>query len=188
MSTGPAQAADWEPSDALDERLTDPERLAFPEDYTHTESWQRAITERNEHGGPINEAERMVWLEDSDKPKRVLFALIEDDLHAECGCASWQYRDWCAHVAWCWWKWVRGHIIVHHMDTGRDYRHPPAWLQFSGDRDRDVSGLTPAELDAYLTCDLAGVGVTEYADATDRVKGTVGNLLSRARVKVEGER
>ncbi len=67
MSTGPAQTADWEPSDALGERL------AFPENYTSTESWQRAITERNKHGGPLNEAERMVWLEGSDEPKQVLF-------------------------------------------------------------------------------------------------------------------
>ncbi len=187
MSIEQPQAADWEPSDALEDRLTNPDRLEFPEDYTLTESWQRAVTERDQ-GGTINEAERMVWLDESDEPKRLLFALIEDDLHAECSCASWKYRGWCAHVAHCWWRWVRGCIIVHHMDTGRDYRHPPAWLQFGHYRDCNMSGLTSAELDAYLTCDLAHVGVTEYANKAGRAKGTVGNLLARAREKVEGQR
>jgi len=96
MSTESTQTADWEPSDALDDRLTDPQRLEFPEDYTFTKSWRRAVTERNEHGGPINEAERMVWLEDSDRPKRVLFALEDDRLKAECSRKSWTHRCWCA--------------------------------------------------------------------------------------------
>jgi DNA-directed RNA polymerase specialized sigma24 family protein len=41
-------------------------------------------------------------------------------------------------------------------------------------------------MDAYLACDVADVGPTDYADHTDRAKGTVGNLLSRARQKVNG--
>ena len=180
-----SKSDDSTPDVSTIETTTSP--LTFPDGFEMGQSWQRAQTERD-RGGWINDAERMVWLDESDEPKRVLFALIEDDLHAECSCASWKYRGWCAHVASLWWRWVRGRIIVHHMDTGRDYRHPPAWLQFGHDRDRDMSGLTSAELDAYLTCDLAHVGVTEYANKTHRAKGTVGNLLARAREKVGGQR
>ena len=187
MSTESHQPTDWERSGDLDDRLTDPEVLEFPEDWTLSESWQRAQTE-HDSGGPINDAERMVWLQESDAPKRVLFALQDDWLHAECSCKAWRYRGWCAHVAKCWWDWIRGRIVVHHLDTGRDYQYPPAWLQFDHQRTEDVSGLTAAELDAYLTCDLANVGVTEYARNTDRAKGTVGNLLARARDKVGGQR
>jgi hypothetical protein len=183
MSTETPQIADWEASDALDERLTDPERLEFPDDWTLSTSWQRAQTE-NDQGGTINDAERMVYLEDSDNPKRVLFALEDDRLKAECSCKAWIYRGWCAHVAKCWWAWINGEIVVHHLDTGRDYQHPPAWLQFDRERTADMDGLSAAQLDAYLTCELANVGVTEYADKTDRAKGTVGNLLARACDKV----
>jgi len=188
MSSESRQTADWQASDALDDRLTSPERLEFPEGWTLSTSWQRAQTERD-RGGPISEAERMVYLEESEQPKRVLFALEDDRLKAQCSCDGWHYRDWCAHVASCWWRWVRGQIIVRHLDTGREYQHPPAWLQFrDDDRDDDLGGLTPAELDAYLTCDLAHVGVREYARNTGRAPGTVGNLLRRAREATGGER
>ncbi|MFC7131663.1 MULTISPECIES: SWIM zinc finger family protein [Salinibaculum] len=187
MSIESSKVAEWGQSDALDKRLTDPEVLTFPEDWTLSESWQRAQTEADT-GGPINDAERMVWLDESDKPKRVLFALQDDRLHAECSCAAWKYRGFCAHVAKCWWRWIRGRLVVHHLDTGRDYQTPPAWLQFNHDRDTDTSGLTAAELDAYLTCELANVGVRDYARNTDRAPGTVGNLLARARDKVGGQR
>ena len=188
MSIETGHSADWEPSDALDERLTDPQELHFPDDWTLSESWQRAQTERD-RGGTINEAERMVWLTESDRPKRVLFALEDDQLKAECSCKSWQYRGWCAHVAHCWWSWCNRGLVVHHLDTGRDYELPPAWLQFGDEhRSRDLDGLTAAELDAYLACDLGDTGVREYARRTDRAAGTVGNLLARAREKVEAQR
>ncbi len=49
----------WEQSDALNDRLGEPSALRFPEDWTLSESWQRAQTERD-RGGPVNDAERMV--------------------------------------------------------------------------------------------------------------------------------
>jgi len=187
VSTEPVASADWKPSDALDSRLGEPETLRFPDDWTLSESWQRAQTEVD-HGGPINEAERMVYLEGSDSPKRVVFALSGRTLRAACDCASGRFRGFCAHLASCWWRWVRGEIDVHHLDTGRVYSTPPTWLRLDDDGDRDLSALSPAEMDAYLTCEVAAVGAREYARMTDRSPGTVGNLLRRAREKVGGEK
>jgi len=83
---------------------------------------------------------------------------------------------------------VRGGILVSHLDTGRDYPAPPSWLSLDDPAGRDAyDHLTPAELDAYLTCELGDLGVREYADTTGRAPGTVGNLLRRAREKMGGE-
>ncbi|MFA9428223.1 RNA polymerase subunit sigma-24 [Natronorubrum sp. A-ect3] len=49
----------------------------------------------------------------------------------------------------------------------------------------DLSVLTEAEHEAYVTCRENGVGVREYARRTDRRPGTVGNLLRRAENKLE---
>ena len=49
----------------------------------------------------------------------------------------------------------------------------------------DLSVLTEAEREAYVTCRENGVGVREYARRTDRRPGTVGNLLRRAENKLE---
>ena len=46
--------------------------------------------------------------------------------------------------------------------------------------------LTDAEADAYLNVDEGGHGMREYARQTDRSPGTVGNLLLRARRKLDG--
>jgi DNA-directed RNA polymerase specialized sigma24 family protein len=76
---------------------------------------------------------------------------------------------------------------VSHLDTGRDYPRPPSWLRLDDERGRSAyDHLTPAELDAFLTCDLGDLGVREYADITARAPGTVGNLLRRAREKAGG--
>jgi hypothetical protein len=119
---------DWTPSDALDDRLGRPETLRFPDDWTLTDSWRRAQTEADS-GSRINDAERMVWLDESDEPHRVVWALSGNTLRAECDCASAQYRGWCAHLASCWWQWVRGQIVVSHLETGREYQMPPSWLR-----------------------------------------------------------
>jgi len=76
---------------------------------------------------------------------------------------------------------------VSHLDTGREYPAPPAWLQLDDDPTR--YDLTPASLDAYLTCDLGSLGVREYARYSGRSPGTVGNLLASARDSIlRGER
>jgi len=64
----------WEPSDDLDHQVGDPEALSMPDDWTLSTPWQRAQKESDE-GGPINDAERMVYLSGSDYPHRVTFAL-----------------------------------------------------------------------------------------------------------------
>ncbi|NLV08743.1 RNA polymerase subunit sigma-24 [Halomicrobium mukohataei] len=46
--------------------------------------------------------------------------------------------------------------------------------------------MTPAELDAFLHCDVADAGVRSFARRTDRSPGTVGNLLRSAREKLGG--
>ncbi|ACV47846.1 MULTISPECIES: hypothetical protein [Halomicrobium] len=177
--------ATFTPSTTFDDRLGEPSQLRFPEGWTLSESWQRAQTE-GDRGGPINDAERMVWLEESDDPHRVTFALDGQHLVAECDCASGQYRGWCAHLASLWWRWSRGRITVQHLTTGREYDEPPAWFRFDPPPRPRLTDLTPAELDAYLHCDVGDEGVRPFARRTDRAFGTIGNLLNAAREKVGG--
>lgn len=174
-------------TEPVDLRIGDPPEFQPPtsEELIGDTSWERAQTETDQ-GGPINDAERMVFLENSSSPYRVVFVLDGARLHADCSCKSWQYRDWCPHVAKCWWDWVRGRISVTHRQTGREYEMPPSWFSFGGHRieEEHLDGLTSAELDAMLSVDLGERGVREYARLTDRSPGTVGNLLRRAREKV----
>lgn len=184
MSSQPHRGT-WESSDDLPNRLGGTPTFSMPDDWTLSTPWQRA-QEETDQGGPINRAERMVFLSDSENPHRVTFALNGADLLARCDCRAFQFDDWCSHVASLWWQWVTGEIIVHHLDTGRAYPAPPCWLSLN-DCTNLPTDLTPAELDAYLACDIGGVGVREFARHTDRRPGTVGNLLSRARDKMGGQ-
>jgi hypothetical protein len=174
---------DWRPSDTLEARIGMPPVLQFPTDWTLSTSWQRAQQEPDA-GGPINDAERMVYLEESSKPHRVVFVLCDRTLRAECSCSGWKFHGFCAHVASLWWRWTRGRITVRHLRTGRAYREPPSWVRVDCTPDADLQALTPAELDAYLHCELGSSGPTEWADHTDRAKGTIGNLLRTAREKL----
>jgi len=175
-------------SDDLPDRLGGPSPFSMPEDWTLSTPWQRA-QEETDHGGPINDAERMVMLDEGD-PHRVTWTLKGRTLLAECDCTGYEFHGgWCAHVASLWWQWVRGEIIVSHVDTGREYATPPAWLRLDDPAPTALDHLTPAETDAFLTVDLTDeVGVRDYARLTDRSPGTVGNLLRRARDKVGGSR
>lgn len=49
----------------------------------------------------------------------------------------------------------------------------------------DLGVLTDAELEVYVAVEKEGVGVRELACETDRRPGTVGNLLKRARLRLE---
>ena len=51
----------------------------------------------------------------------------------------------------------------------------------------ELSKLTPAERTAYVAVRMNGVGVREHARATGRSPGTVGNLLSRADTRLDGD-
>ena len=177
----------WEPSDDLDVEIGGPSTLSMPDDWTLSTAWQRAQSEADA-GGPINDAERMVALSSGDSPHRVTWALRGRTLIAECDCRGLRFHDgWCAHVASLWWQWTNGEIVVSHLHTGRDYPEPPSWLRLDDDPDR-FADLTPAELDAYLHCQLGSLGVREYARQTDRKPGTLGNLLRRARETLEADR
>jgi hypothetical protein len=137
----------WQPIDDLDEQVGGPPTLSMPDDWTLSTAWQRA-QEEDDQGGPVNNAERMVALSGGDSPHRVTWALKGRTLIAECDCPGYQYHDgWCAHVASLWWRWINAEIVVSHLDTGRDYPQPPAWLDLDGRTDYET--LTSAELDAY---------------------------------------
>ena len=56
-----------------------------------------------------------------------------------------------------------------------------------GDYEPDLSELTKSERQAYEACVIGDMGVREYARFTDRKPGTVGNLLRRARRRLDGE-
>jgi DNA-directed RNA polymerase specialized sigma24 family protein len=57
---------------------------------------------------------------------------------------------------------------------------------FDYERDeRDLSGLTDAEREVFKAVERGEYGVREYARTTGRQPGTVGNLLARARKKID---
>lgn len=178
-----SQSNEPTPDTVTIETTTSP--LTFPNGFEMSTSWERAQQE-HDSGGWINDAERMVWLDNSAEPHRVTFVLCGRVLRVDCGCKAHHYRDWCAHVASCWWDWINGKLSVSHMQTGKEYHFPPQWLDVATrGKPTQYDELTPKELEAYLHCELGEYGVTEYADATDRVKGTIGNQLADARDKVE---
>ena len=120
-------------------RLGEPDRLQFPSGWTTSSSWKRAQSAPS-NVGPVNPAEFDVLLgyvdEDGLSKHRVLFALYEGELVAECECDGHRFRDWCAHVALLWWKWSRDDLGVTDLDTGRVHVSPPWWLSID-DAERD---------------------------------------------------
>jgi hypothetical protein len=162
-----------------------PHLFELPEDWKMSSSWKRAQTERDE-GGPINAAERMVSLSDSDDYHRVYWALVGASLRCKCSFQGFQYGDWCAHVASLWWRWSRGRLQTEHVKTGRQYQYPPSWMRVGEAADADLEQLPPKQLDAWLHCERGNYGVREFARATGRAAGTIGNHLRRARETLEG--
>jgi DNA-binding CsgD family transcriptional regulator len=59
-------------------------------------------------------------------------------------------------------------------------------MQSDLDTWEETAALTPVERDVWTWVENGPVGVREYARETRRSPGTVGNLLARARTKVEG--
>jgi DNA-directed RNA polymerase specialized sigma24 family protein len=51
---------------------------------------------------------------------------------------------------------------------------------------RDLSKLTDAEQEVYKAVEREGASVRQLARDTDRRPGTVGNLLKRARLRLDG--
>jgi len=121
-------------------RLGEPDRLQFPSGWTMSSSWQRAQAVPSAVG-PVNPAEFDVLLsyvdEDGLSKHRVLFALYEGQLRAECECDGYSFRGWCAHVALLWWKWSRDNLAVTDLDASRVHTSPPWWLSVDDvERDR----------------------------------------------------
>lgn len=127
------------PGGPLDGYLGDPPELRFPQDWTLSGAWQRAQT-ASSHVGPSNEAYFDVLLSrengDWGDKHRVLFALKDGRLRAECDCKAWTHRGWCAHVAHLWWRWVREDLAVTDLDADRTHLSPPWWLSID-DRTTD---------------------------------------------------
>ncbi|MHB9287375.1 SWIM zinc finger family protein [Halobacteriales archaeon Cl-PHB] len=119
-------------ADRLDRRLTARPVLTFPEGWTLSGSWQRAQTARSRVSS-YNAAEWNVVLghPGSNQPggfHRVLFAVESGDVLADCNCRSYEYRDWCAHVAHLWWLWATGYLVVTDLNDGTQYGTPPEWV------------------------------------------------------------
>jgi len=134
-------------------RLGEPDRLQFPSGWTMSSSWQRAQAAPSTVG-PVNPAEFDVllgYVDDRDKitHHRVLFALYEGQLRAECECDGYSFRGWCAHVALLWWKWSRDNLAVTDLDASRVHTSPPWWLSVDDvERDRvDAEPDQPVETD-----------------------------------------
>ncbi len=58
-------------------------------------------------------------------------------------------------------------------------------LDFGKDGLRDLSELTDAEREVYIAVEREGIPVRQVARETDRRPGTVGNLLKRARLRLD---
>ena len=116
-------------------RLGGPDQLRFPSEWTKSSSWKRAQAAPS-NVGPVNPAEFDVLLGYVDEgglsKHRVLFALYEGDLVAECECDGYRFRGGCAHVALLWWNWSREQLAVTNLDTGRTYLSPPWWWRRGG--------------------------------------------------------
>lgn len=126
-------------ADALN-RVGEPPRLTFPEDWTNSTSWQRAQAAPAECGS-ANAAEfdlLMGYTDGRDEftHHRVLFGLLDGSLRAECPCNGYAYRGFCAHVAYLWWRWVRSNLAVTDLDTGQTHLSPPWWLSVHDDEHR----------------------------------------------------
>ncbi|TKX86949.1 hypothetical protein EXE43_05545 [Halorubrum sp. SS5] len=140
-------------SDRVDElrerianRLGEPDRLQFPSGWTTSTSWRRAQT-APAAVGPVNPAEFDVLLGGGDGENaltrhRVLFAVYEGDLVAECDCDGHRFRGWCAHVALLWRRWTLDDLGVTDLDTGRTHLSPPWWLSVDdAECDRAEAGV-----------------------------------------------
>jgi len=140
VSSGARQASVEEVADGLDRRLGSPPTLTFPDDWELSRSWYRA-QKASANVGSHNPAEWGMVLghPDSVEPggyHRLLFAVYQGELVAECDCDGWRYRGWCAHVAHLWWRWVRGRLVVVDLDTDQRYPDPPCWLTVDEEGDR----------------------------------------------------
>ncbi|MFD1588704.1 SWIM zinc finger family protein [Halorientalis brevis] len=182
-----SQVQEYVESPDLPEQIGGTPAFSRPEGWTCSTPWKRAQQEIDT-GGPINDAERMVRLSDGEGVHRCTWALKGRTLLAECDCRGYQFHGgWCAHVASLWWQWINGEIVVNHLDTGREYPTPPAWLELDAPAQKHVfEDLTPAETDAYLSVELTDAGVREWARHTDRSPGTVGNQLRSAKDTLYG--
>jgi len=120
------------PSSPLDGYHGEPPKLTFPDGWTLSDAWQRA-QRADPHLGPVDAAHFDVLLSRPDSGDwgsrhRVLFAIQNGALRAECDCKSFTHRDWCAHVAVLWWRWVREQLGVRDLDADDTHLSPPWWL------------------------------------------------------------
>ncbi len=122
------------PGSPLDGYIGEPPKLTFPDGWTLSGAWRRAQT-ADAHLGPVDAAHFDVLLSrpeavsgDWGSKHRVLFAIQNGALRADCDCKSYLHRGWCAHVATLWWRWTREQIGVTDLDADHVHLSPPWWL------------------------------------------------------------
>lgn len=133
----------------------------LPEGWTLSGAWQRAQA-AEAHVGPSDDGAHydvLLARENGDwgDKHRVLFAIQNGALHAECDCKAFQYRGWCAHVAHLWWGWTREQLGVRDLDADQVHLSPPWWLDISDDdqastRRRAPTAPTNGQLVIAFTC------------------------------------
>jgi len=115
----------------LQNELGDPPILRFPDGWETSGSWQRA-QEHDADVSPDGPAVFSVILRrdsgEMGSRHRVLFAIHEGELRAECDCEGFEHRQWCAHVALLWWRWSRRRLGVTDVSTGDTHLSPPVWV------------------------------------------------------------
>lgn len=121
--------------ESLEKRIGAPPRLVFPDGWEFSGAWKRAQA-APAVVGPTDDAAHydvLLGYEDATRDDlgdrhRVLFAIQDGALRAECDCKAWTYRSWCAHVAVLWWRWCLGQTSVTNLDTDDVHLEPPWWL------------------------------------------------------------
>lgn len=58
--------------------------------------------------------------------------------------------------------------------------------EFERNVDEDLAELTDTEREVFVAIERGDTGVREFARRTGRKPGTVGNLLKRARLRLDG--
>ena len=142
-------------------RLGDPDRLRFPDGWTTSSSWKRAQAAPS-NVGPVNPAEFDVLLgyidEDGLAKHRVLFALYEGDLVAECECDGHRFRSWCAHVA------LLLHLVQDQRREADRERHE--------ERSRSDRATATAVADSYGDLYGGSIGSWDFSPIAEQVEKT----------------
>jgi DNA-binding CsgD family transcriptional regulator len=125
--------------------LTDAEAVVYHRVEQHDQTAAQAARDTERHPSTARTLLRRAREKVADLPPewgdrhRVLFALHDRRLAAECDCEAHRWDGWCAHLALLWWRWVRGKIAVTDLDDGREWLTPPEWLSVTDETHPDTA-------------------------------------------------